>query len=164
MEPSILYADQMNPTLAVDKDGEDQLISSTDWTKVTSARVIWDLLGDYDSENSQITVSQSGIYNYDMQMRFSDLSNVSIIEVALFKVTEAEPDYWFTLAFRNITVQNTVHLGAMTQFDFFEDEEYFLAVKLTPADEEVACSATILGSDDFTAWGASWTAPNDRTA
>lgn len=151
---------EFRSTVSVDKNNEDQAVSGADWVKIEAKRVLWDLVGDYVLADSLINISQKGVYDYDIQVRVSDLVNVSAVEIALFQVGNEEDDYWFTLSRAYIAPgQASVHMGNMTQFDFYPDEQYYVAIQLTSTDPELTCSATILGSDDYTAWGSSWSAP-----
>jgi hypothetical protein len=144
-------------SFAADRAGEDQDLRGANWEKILARRLLWDLDSGFSVDDSNFHVPADGIYNYDFQMRLSQLSNVGKVEVALFKHTEGEEDdFWFTL--KKETVPNEddeIHLGGMTQFDFLKDEQYFIAVYLTSRDGG-DCSAVMLGSDDYTAWGASY--------
>lgn len=149
------------PSFAADKgDVNDQEISGTDWAKVLANRLLW-TSGFYDLDQSWFTIPLDGVYNHDLQLRLNNLVNVAAIEVSLFmRVDGVTDDYWFTLAKGYIQAGMTeIHLGNSTQFDFYAGEVYYMAVQLTPTDAQLPCSATILGSDDFTAWGSGWSSP-----
>lgn len=148
-------------THAVDKGNtEDQSISGEEWILFEAKRVLWDFLGEYNLTSSTFPITQSGVYNFDIQTKLTNLTNVGSIELALFKVEDGADDYWFKLDMAYPSVDQTeVSMGGSTQFDFYLGEEYYVAIKLSKRVPELDCSAVISGSDDYTAWGSSWNAP-----
>lgn len=140
-------------SIAVDKDGVDQIVEGTDPVVIESNRILWDFNDDYDSISYDIVVPSDGIYSFDYQFQISSLVNVSSMELALFKRQEITDDYWFILDKRYILTQTTVQMNGNTLFDFYKDERYTLKIILTKTVPELDCSCTILGSDDYTAWG-----------
>lgn len=145
-------------SFAVDKMETDQEIFGTNWTKIESKRLLWDVESGFELVDSMFNVKKTGIYNYDFQLQLNNLINIHSIEIALFQYVDGiEDDYWFTLKRETKHAADTVmHLGGMTQFDFFTGEKYYIALKLIPLDDQLPCSAIISGSDDHTAWGASF--------
>lgn len=147
-------------TFAVDKDGANQSLSGTDWTKLTAVRVLWDYHGDYDAATSEFVVPKDGIYSSDIQVRFTDFVNVKSVEVALFMYIDGvNDDYWFTLGKSEVDSDSDAHIGNSTEFDFRAGQRFYIAARLTKISSLLACSATLLGSDDYTAWGGSYTLP-----
>lgn len=152
-----LPIDPVPSSFAADKLGTDQIVETETWTKVTSARRIWDKLGDYDITNDEFVIPANGIYNFDIQLRLKNLANVAEAELALFKRETPEDDYWFIISRRTgISGLGYVHLNGATQFDFYAGERYYLAIKLVKNDPELPITATIDENDDYTAWGLSW--------
>lgn len=148
------------PSLAVDKgedDGTDQLIEGEGWVEITAHRKLWDANEDYDLENNNFDISRDGVYFFDGQFRIVDMVNCSSVEVAIFKREDPEDDYWFIIdEAPNSSGKEKVHLSGATGFDFRSGESYCLKIKLTKTNVLLACSAKILGSDDYTAWGFNW--------
>lgn len=144
------------PSFAVDKgpgDGVDQVISDDSWTEVSAEQVLWDKNLDYDIETNNFNVHWKGVYSHDSQLMIKDCVNVSKVELAIFKREEPEDDYWFILDKKSIDSSNEVQINGATSFNFDQGESYVLKIKLYKADAGLDCSATISGSDDYTAWG-----------
>jgi hypothetical protein len=148
---SCIEIDFFRSSIAVDKDGTDQSLSGEDWTLITADRVLWDFNEDYDTLENTIVIPVDGVYTFDAQIKIKDIVNCSFVEVAMWKVGDPD-DYWFILDKRVIVTATEVQLKGTTSFDFYVSDVMYLAVKLygngggTP-------SATIDGSDDYTAWG-----------
>ena len=140
-------------SLAVDKDGEDQDLSGNNWTVVSSSRILWDANDDYLAESNDFKIPFDGVYSSDGQIKIINISNCTKIELALFKRKDGGDDYWFILDEKPIVSgQSDTLLSYSTFFDFYEEEEYCLKIKLYGEN----ASATINGEDDYTAWGYSF--------
>lgn len=160
-EPDLTLVQPVVTSFAADKAEVDQPITDDQWTKLTASRMLWDVESGFSITDSVLQVAKTGIYNFDFQMRLDSLVNVKAVEVALYQEVEGDPDdYWFTLKHQSVPAVDTVmQLGGMTQFDFFVGERYYVAVRLLPVDNKAPVSATIVGSDDHTAFGASFSTP-----
>jgi hypothetical protein len=140
-------------SLAVDKDGNDQSLSGNDWIVVTASQVLWDINNDYDMDTDDFVVPYDGIYFHDGQFRLVSMSNVTKVELTMFKRETEGDDYWFILDEKPIASgQTECQLSSGTTFNFYEDERYTVKIKLYGTDP----TASIDGDDDFTAWGYSF--------
>lgn len=150
--------DPRDCTFAHDRGGADMAIEGTDWAPLQPMRILWARELGKDISTPVFRLPVDGVYNQDFQARFKSLVNVKRIEVGIFQKVEGEDDdFWFTLKKETVPTGDTeIHLGGMTQFDFHKGEEYYLAVQLTPIDDGQPCSASLSGSDDYTAWGCSF--------
>jgi hypothetical protein len=148
-----VLTNHFHSSTAIDKNGIDQEITGTDWTEITGERILWDLNGDYDVETNNFIVPFDGIYFSDLQIRVTDIVNVTDIELALFKRDTPVDDYWFILDKKEIYLETECQLSGSTSFDFYEGEEYVLKIKLSGTN----ASCTLSGSDDYTAMGYSFT-------
>jgi hypothetical protein len=137
-------------SLAVDKYGTDQVIGSSEWTVLTSERIIWDINSDYSKETDDFVVPYNGIFFHDGQFKFKNMSGVSEIEIALFKRGVENDDYWFVLAHSyGLSGVPDIQISTGTSFDFYTGESYCVKIKLSGSTP----SATVDGSDDYTSWG-----------
>jgi len=158
-EKAILHMNRMNPfdfysSLAVDKNGTDQNIS-TSWTAVTSSRVLWDLDGNYDSDNDEFVIPRDGIYLLDLQMKLKSLLDVSTVTLSIFKVGEESDEEWFVLDYKD-TLQNVSQLTCAIEFDFYRGERYKIKIIMTGG---LLVSGKIDGNDVYTAWGLTFQKP-----
>jgi hypothetical protein len=138
-------------SLAVDKNNRSVAITGNDWQVITADRIIWDTNDNYDIETDDFVIPFDGLYFMDIQVNMEDITNVTAIEVALFKRGEVD-DYWFILDKKMVHSETEIQITGCTLFDLYEDDRYTVKIKLygdTP-------SATINGSDDLTAWGYSF--------
>jgi hypothetical protein len=155
-------SDLSDSTWAVDLEGTDQDLEGTDWQLLIPEQVLWDLnetfgSPDYDIDNSQFDVQVSGIYLHDTQLKFKDLVNVKSIDVGVFQVVDEVSSFWYRMGFTEVPLgAGEIQMNNAEQLNFLQDEIYQLKVKLTPVDGLLPCSATLDGSEDFTAWSASW--------
>lgn len=139
-------------SLAVDKNGTDQTITGDEWEVVTAQRVLWDIESNYDADTDDIVIPYDGIYSFDGQIKLTNISAITKVELALFKRGTPD-DYWFILDEKPIAaLQTEALLSFATFFDFYEDERYTFKIKLYG----LLPSATIDGEDDYTAWGYSF--------
>lgn len=150
----LLGVSPLRISLALDKNGTDQLVNTTDWTVVEAERLIWDLNADYDLTTHDFVVPADGIYNFDVQLKLDNFSNVADVELAIFKRGSPD-DYWFILDKKSVGSETQLQLNGATQFDFYKDERYTLKIKLTKVLPLIGASFTIEGSDDYSAWGYS---------
>lgn len=140
---------------AIDKDGENQSLSGDGWHEFTASRKIWDLNSDYDIESNNFKAPFNGVFFFDGQFRVSNFANVDYVEIALFKRGEPD-DYWFIIDRKYVDGKPELAMSGSTYFDFYEDEEFCLKIRLNKVLPLVGCSASISGDDDFTAWGYSF--------
>lgn len=140
---------EYNSSLAIDLNNIDQNITDNTWIEIDNQRVIWDLNSDFDLENNEFNVPLNGIYFIDVQIRIKNISSTADIELAIFKRIEGEPDdYWFILD-KKVTISGETQLTAGTSFNFYKDEKYVIKIKVSGTN----VNAIIDGSDDYTAWG-----------
>lgn len=145
-------------SVAIDKEGIDQYASGTSAVTITADRILWDLHEDYDLENEAFVVPIDGVYFFDIQLRLTNLSNVSTIELALYK-SGSPDDYWFILDKKDVSSLSDIQLSGATSFDFYKGDSYKVKLIMTKVLPLVECSCTIDGDDDFTAWGYSLNYP-----
>lgn len=150
-----VFTQNMFSSLAADKGpnaGTDQAISGNDFTVITAAQVLWDIDSNYDTDTDNFVIPYDGIYSSDGQVKIKSISNVTKIELALFKRGDPD-DYWFILDEKPIASgQTETLLSYATFFNFCEGEEYCIKIKLYGTNP----LATIDGNDDYTAWGFSF--------
>lgn len=139
-------------SVAIDKNNINQFMQGTDPVIVSADRILWDIGEDYDLATEDFVVPADGVYSFDSQIRVTNLSNVSSIELALYKRGQPD-DYWFILDKQAIGSQTEIHLNGATEFDFYKDERYALKVIMYKTLPLINCSCTINGNDDYTAWG-----------
>lgn len=144
----------MMSSLAIDKDGTNQDLTTDDWELVTADRVLWDINEDYVIADNDFLVPIDAIYKFDCNIRVYDLSNVAEIELAIFKRGDPD-DYWFIIDRQYPSILNLteVVLGKSIAFDMYKDELFCMKIKMTKVVALTAISATIDGNDDYTAWG-----------
>lgn len=154
VENSLALLETLNyrVSVAVDKEGIDQLVSGTSPVVINADRVLWDLHEDYDLDTEDFIVPIDGVYTFDCQIKLTNLSNVASVELAIYKRGTPD-DYWFILDKKDTNSLTEVQLSGATSFDFYKDERYCLKLILTKVLPLVGCSCTIDGSDDYTAWG-----------
>ena len=150
---AIIKLTRQRSSLAVDKDGVNQNVSTTTPTVVTADRVLWDINEDFNITDSSFVVPHDGVYSFDCQVRVTNISNCSFIELAIYKKLESGDDYWFIIDKRDVGTLTELQLSGATLFDFYKDEEYDLRIILTRTLPLVGCSCIISGDDDYTAWG-----------
>jgi hypothetical protein len=140
---------------AVDKDFINQDLSGSEFTVVSSSRVLWDVGEVYDIPKDRIVIPTNCLINFDIQLRVQNIVNCEKIELALFKKGEPD-DYWFILDYKAVGSETELQLKGATQFDMYGEEEFDVRIKLHPVVGQTP-TATIIGDDDFTAWGFSAT-------
>lgn len=151
---ALLKDEDIRSSIALDKEGIDQYIEGDSPVVITSDRVLWDLNEDYDINNDNFLIPIDGIYFFDCQIKITDLSNVSSVEIALYKRGTPD-DYWFILDKKEVGSLSEIQMAGATSFDFYTGEEYTLKIILTKTISILECSCTISGNDDYTAWGYS---------
>lgn len=148
----LLAINKTRISLAVDKNGINQNVSGTTEVTITSDRVLWDLSENYDVSTDDFVIPIDGVYFFDCQFKITNISNVATIELAIYKRGSPD-DYWFIIDKQNVSSLSEVQLKGGTTFDFYKDERYTVKIILTKVLPLVACSCTISGDDDYTAWG-----------
>jgi len=148
----VLSNPHFRASIAVDKDGINQLISGVNPTVIIADRLLWDLGEDYDVATDDIVVPADGVYSFDAQLKVTNMSNVASVELAIYKRGDPD-DYWFILSKQNVGSLTEIQLSGATLFDFYKDERYTLKIILTKVLPLIGCSCTISGDDDYTAWG-----------
>lgn len=138
--------------IAVDLDNTDQSLSGTSPIVAEASRVLWDFNEDYDTVNHNFVVPVSGVYSFDVQMRFNNFFNVKSVELAIYKRGSPD-DYWFILDKKDVNDDTYLQLSNSTLFDFYEGDEYCLKVILEKSNVLLGVTAEIEGNDDYTAWG-----------
>lgn len=145
-----------NSSIAVDKDGTDQTITGTSPVKVTADHVLWDFNGDYSTASSHFLVPASGIYVFDIQLKFKNLVNVTAVELALFRVGTGiggADEYWFILGKQYVNiVDSEIQISSFTRFDMVLEEQYCVKAILYG----VSPSADVSGDASYSAWGFSY--------
>ena len=149
---ALLAVTQFRSSVAIDKNGINQYISEIDPVVVVGDRLLWDLNEDYDLSTEDLVVPLDGIYSFDIQLKVSNLSNVSSVELAIYKRGEPD-DYWFILEKKDVGSLSELQLNNTTSFDFYSEERYCLKIILTKILPLISCSCTIEGNDDYSAWG-----------
>lgn len=153
---TILYRDISKPyrsTCAVDKNGSNQSLSGEGWTELTATRKLWDVNEDYDLDsNDFICPVDSSLYVLESQILVQSCVNVLFAELAVFKRGSPD-DYWFLLD-RKAPLGGEVNLSCSISFDMYLEERFCLKLKLTK--NILNPTATIVGNDDYTAWGYNW--------
>lgn len=144
---------EFRSSIAVDKNGINQQVSGTAATVVVADRVLWDLGEDYDVGGDHIDIPYDGIYSFDCQIKLTNITNCSFIELAIYKKLENGQDYWFILDRKPVGTATELQMNGATQFDFYKGEQYDLRILLTKSLPLLECSCTISGDDDYTAWG-----------
>lgn len=143
---SFLYEEKFS--CAVDLDNEDEIISGNDWIEIPHKRVIWDTLNLIDAVNNDFIVPYDGVFTCDLKLRIKDMSNVTAVEVALFKRGDPD-DYWFIMSYHDIVGDSILDMSGSTPFDMYTGEIFTLKIKLYGTSAE----ALIGGNDDYTAFG-----------
>lgn len=139
-------------SVALDMGNTDQEVSGNEFVKIIPNRVIWDFAEDVHEMDFIAPVD--GIYSHDLQVQVKNCVNVDYVEIALFKETEESEDYWF-ICDKKKPDNGLVHLNGATQLDMYEGEKFYLKIKLHGENP----SATIEGSDDYTAFGFNYSSP-----
>ena len=145
---------------AIDLDNVDQDLSGDDWNVVLGTRALWDFLVNYDLEAGDFIAPADAIYFFDLQIKVTDLSNVSFVEIAMFQRASPDDDYWFILGGAQTDITQTeLQISNGTMFDMRYGERYCIKIRLTKTNPLLDCSAKISGSDDYTAWGYDFRRP-----
>jgi len=143
---------------ALDLNNIDQEVDGTNWIEVLPKRIIWDINQNYDIVNNDFVVPVDGIYYADGQFNVKNIQYCESIELAIFKREENGDDFWFILDKKIINNQSEEQMTFNTLFDFYENEKYAIKIKLTKKTNLLNFdpSCKINGSDDYTAWGYSF--------
>ena len=150
---------QTRPMIAVDYNNEDEVLNvSGEWIDLKPKRTIWDNDQNFNLETGDIEVAETGIYLSTLKMTLTNVTNISKVELFIFKRLPDGDDQWFELdtKFSGDIHDGVVKLSFATTFDFYNEEKYCFKIKLHKADENLDCEATIVGDDDYTAWDFSY--------
>lgn len=142
-------------SFAVDMDNTDQELSA-EVTKVIASRVLWDKTAVYRPDSGQFIPDRDGVFNINGTITVRDFVNVSRVSLDIYRNEEI----WFTVYQRNIEGDLAVAMAFSCDADGYKSSEHYfdLRVRLDAIDSESPVSATVSGSDEETAWGATFQA------
>ncbi len=137
-------------SFAVDKDGVDQEIVGNSVTKVTSNRVLWDNDEDYDLEDNIFTPGANGVWNVNGTIAVTPSVTCTRIDLHLYRNDEI----YFTVASVSTSITSKCFITFSCDFDAYVTSGHYFDLRIEL--HGLLPTATISGSDEETAWGASF--------